>query len=63
MKLRAAGGVVNTTVVMGAMRGIILSHDRTLLYDNGGYVKITKTLALSLLHHMEFVKRKRVYLC
>ena len=58
MKLRAAGRVVNTTVVMGVMCGIILSHDRTLLYGNGGYVKITKTLALSLLRHMEFVKRK-----
>ena len=27
--LGAAGGVVNTVVVMAVMRGIVLSHDRT----------------------------------
>ena len=57
-KLREVGGVVNTAVVMAAMQGMVLSHNRTLLKENGGYVIISKTLALSLLNCMDFVKRK-----
>ena len=58
VKLRGAGGVVNTAVVMAVMRGIVLSRDRTLLEEHGGHLRITKTLALSLLKRMNFVKRK-----
>ena len=58
LKLRAAGGVVNTAAVMAVMHGIVLSHDRILLEEHGGYLKITKTLALSLLNRMNFAKRK-----
>ena len=58
VRLRQAGGVVNTAVVMAAMHGIVLSHDGTLLGENGGHPKLTKTLALSVLNCMGFVKRK-----
>ena len=57
LRLRTAGGVVNTAVVMASLRGIVLSHDRTLLEENGGYIKFSKALAISLLHRMNFVKR------
>ena len=50
--------MVNTAVVMEVMRGIVLSRDRTLPEESGGYLRITKTLALSLLKRMNFVKRK-----
>lgn len=58
LKLRAAGGVVNTDVVMTVMHGIVLSHARTLLDEHGGHLKISKTQALSLLNCMDFVMRK-----
>ena len=40
VRLRQAGGVVNTAVVMAAMLGIVLFHDRTLLEENGGHLKL-----------------------
>lgn len=46
LKPRAAGGVVNSAVAMAVMCGIVFSHDRTLLEENGGYLKITNTLLL-----------------
>ena len=52
MKLRGVGGEVNTAVVMAVLCGIVLSHDRTLLEENGGHLKIMNTLALLFLKHM-----------
>ena len=59
INLRAAGGVVNTTVVMGAAEGIIFSYrDISKLSSHGGHIDITKSWAQSLLRRMGFVKRK-----
>ena len=58
VKLREAGGLVNTAVVMAVMHGIVFSHDRTSLDENGGHLRINETIALSLLNHMNYVKRK-----
>ena len=55
---RAAGGVVNTAIVMAAAVGIMSSRDVTKLSSHGGYVNITKTWAKSLLNRMGYVKRK-----
>ena len=55
---RAAGGDVNTAIVMAAAVGIVSSRDVTKLSSNGGYVNITKTWAKSLLKRMGYVKRK-----
>ena len=55
---RAAGGVVNTAIVMAAAVGIISSRDVTKLSSHEGYVNITKTWAKSLLKRMGYVKRK-----
>ena len=56
--LRAAGGVVNTTVVMGAAEGIVSYRDISKLSSHGGHINIVKSRAQSLLRHMGFVKRK-----
>ena len=56
--MRAAGGVVNTAIVMAAAVGIVSSRDVTKLSSYGGYMNITKTWAKSLLKQMEYVKRK-----
>lgn len=55
---RAAGGVVNTAIVMAAAVGIVSSRDFTKLSSNGGYMNITRTWAKSLLNRMGYVKRK-----
>ena len=39
LKMRAAGGVVNTAVVMALMCSIVLSLDKILFEENGGYLK------------------------
>lgn len=57
-QLRAAGGVTNTTIVMAAARGVILSRNRALLQEYGGHVTILKSWARSLLTRMNFVKLK-----
>ena len=61
VRLRQAGGVVNTAIVMAAMRDIVLSHARTLLEENGVHLKLTKTLALSMLN-CERVPRQQRFL-
>ena len=58
LNLRAASGVVNTTVVMGAAEGIISYGDASKLSSHGGHVNICKSWAQSLLRRMRFVKRK-----
>lgn len=47
-------------VVMVSMHGIVLSHDRTLQEENGEYLNISQALAISLLNHMNSVKRKKI---
>ena len=56
--LRAAGGVVNTTVVRGTAEGIISYRDVSKLSSHGGHINIAKSWAQSLLRRMGFVKRK-----
>jgi len=34
--VRDSGGVVNSAIVRTAAKGIVLSHDRSLLFENGG---------------------------
>ena len=56
--LRAANGVVNRVVVMGAAEGIVCHRDVSKLSSHGGHIEITKSWAKSLLTRMGFVKRK-----
>ena len=56
--LRAASGVVNSLVVMGATEAIVSHRDISKLFFHGGHIEITKTWAKSLLQRMGFVKRK-----
>jgi hypothetical protein len=49
---------VNSAIVRAAAKGIVLSHDRSLLFENGGHIELTKSWARSLLKRMNMVKRK-----
>ena len=55
--LRASGGAINTAIILGAARGIILKTKRTVLAEYGGHVVLTKDWAKGLMQRMGFVKR------
>jgi hypothetical protein len=57
-KLRDAGGVVNTSLVLAAAEGLVKRHKPSLLAANGGPVVLKKSWALSQLKRMGFSKRK-----
>lgn len=42
---------------MASGRGIVLAKDRSMLYENGGHIQISKSWAVSLLKRMGMVKR------
>ena len=56
--LRESGGAINTAIVLGAARGIILKTKRTVLAEYGGHVVLTKDWAKGLMQRMGFVKRR-----
>ena len=50
--LREIGGVINTAI------GIVSARNCALLLENGGHISITRGWAKSILHRMNYVKRK-----
>lgn len=48
---------------MASGRGIVLAKDRSLLYENGGQIQISKSWADSLLKRMGIVNWKGIYTC
>ena len=56
--IRNAGTPIGTSVVMAAAQSIVKAYDRTLLFENGGYIAITRSWALFLLGRMGYIKRK-----
>ena len=56
--VRDSGGVVNSAIVRAAAKGIVLSHERSLLFENGGHIELTKSWAKFLLKRMNMVKCK-----
>ena len=55
VKVREAGGAVSARI---AVRGVLLSYDKTRLEEFGGSVRLGKSWAHSLLQRMNFVQRK-----
>ena len=51
-------GVVTKFITMAAATAIVRKADRTLLGENGGPITITNNWAKSLMHMMNFVKRR-----
>ena len=58
LALRKSGTPVNTPVVLAVAEGIVMARDRTLLVEYGGHIKLKKSWAVSLMQHMNFVKRR-----
>ena len=57
-KLRAAGGIVNKTVVISAATGIVEALDPSLLQQHGGHINLGNSWAESILRRMGYVHRK-----
>ena len=57
-KLREAGGVVNTAIVIGIAKGVLTHHDKFLLRENGGSIELSRTWGQSFMRRIEFSKRK-----
>ena len=49
---------MNARVVIAAAEGIVTETDRTLLFENGGHIKLSLDWAYSLLKRIGNVKRK-----
>ncbi len=56
--VRAAGGVVNRTIVIATGIGIVSNHDRTMLKEFGGPIDLDRAWAASIMKRMNFVRRK-----
>ncbi len=56
--MRTRGASVGTTVINGIGRGILLKHDKRALEEFGGYIKLGKEWARSVLRRMGFSKRR-----
>jgi hypothetical protein len=57
-KLRAAGGIVNKSIIIAAATGIVKHKRPSLLRENGGGIEIGRGWAQNLMLRMGFVKRK-----
>ena len=56
--LRTEGAVINTHVVIGIGKGIVMGKDSNLLACNGGGIVLTKDWARNVLRRMGMVKRR-----
>lgn len=46
------GSAVNSSIIIGAAREIMLYHNKSLLIANGGQIELTTVLAISVMHRM-----------
>ena len=55
-KIREAGGVVSSWIVIAAAKGLMMTVDQTKLAEFGGYMSYSKSWAHSVLHQMGYVQ-------
>ena len=56
--IRSSGGIVNTSIAIGVITGVIHDLDNNLLLENGFHINVNKKVARRLLTRMNFVKRR-----
>ena len=56
--VRDSGRVGNSAIVRAAAKGIVLPHDISLLFENGGHIELAKSWIKSIFKRMHMVKRK-----
>ena len=56
--IREAGGIINSSIVIGIFTGILCETDSNLLAENSAPILIDRSVAQRLLIKMQYVKRK-----
>ena len=56
--IRESGGVINNSIVIGIITGVLRDIDSNLLSENGGPIRVDKAVARRLLMRMQYVKRR-----
>ncbi len=56
--IRAAGGIINRTIVIATGHGIVMNHNRSMLKEHGGPIELDRAWAASIMKRMNFVRRK-----
>lgn len=56
-RLREEGACVNTDILISTARGLVHQHDRTMLPEYGGTLRLTRGWAQSIMQRMGFVWR------
>ena len=56
--IRESGGVINNSIVIGIITGILHDIDSNLLAENSGLIHVDKAVAHHLLMRMQYVKRR-----
>ena len=56
--MRTEGAIINTHVVIGIGKGIVMGKDANFLACNGGGIVLTKDWARNVLRRMGIVKRR-----
>ena len=57
-QIRQSGGIINNSVVIGIITGMLRGTESSLLLENGGPIHVDKEVARRLLSRMQFVKRR-----
>ena len=57
-QIRQSRGIINNSVVIGIITGILRGTESSLLLENGGPIHVDKEVARRLLSRMQFVKRR-----
>ena len=57
-KCDSVWGAINSAIAIAAAKGLLLMLDKAILSEYGGPVTLSRAWAMSLLHHMGFVKRR-----
>ena len=57
-EMRSRGTHIGTSIIQGVARGILLSHNKSMLEDYGGSIRLNREWARSILRRTGFTKRR-----
>ena len=60
-EMRSRGTHIGTSIIQGVARGILLSHNKSMLEDYGGSIRLNREWARSILRRMGVYQTKRKF--
>ena len=58
VEMRARGTAINSSILIGVGRGILMKSNKSLLHEYGGPIQLSKEWAKSVLRRMGYTKRR-----